>query len=197
MCNDDSPNVFHLSGTWQIPYGRGLRYGHDLNRVVDSILGGWSLNGILTAQNGFPGTVGCPISTTADFGCAANVVAGQTLYLNSGPHGINQFLNPKAFVQPPVATAVGQTDYSPLGGKAQQFHGPSFNNLDFSIFKRFPITEQVYLQFRGEAFNIFNHPNFGNNFVTLDFTNLNFGQINNTLANTNPRQIQLALKLYW
>ncbi len=194
LCNDDSPNVFHLSGTWQIPYGRGLRYGGNTNRIADAFLGGWSVNGILTAQNGFPGTVGC-ITATSNFGCVANVVPGQPLYPNSGPHGIKQFLSPKAFAQPSAATAVGQTDYSPLGGRGQQFHGPSFNNLDFSIFKRFPVTEQVYFQLRGEAFNVSNHPNFANSFVTLDFTNSNFGQINNTTG--NARQIQLALKLYW
>ncbi len=110
FCNDDSPNVFHLSGTWQLPFGKGLRFGQNANGVVNAVLGGWSINGNLTAQNGFPGTVGCPSPTTADFGCVAFVVPGQPLYRNSGPHGINQFLNPKAFAQPPVATTIGQAD---------------------------------------------------------------------------------------
>jgi hypothetical protein len=166
-----------------------------VNRFVDLALGGWSTNWILTAQNGFPGTVGCTSSTSADFGCVAFLVPGQPIYLNSGPHGINQFLNPAAFAQPPVATTIGQTDYRPLGGKAGQFHGPSFNDLDFSLFKQFHVTERTYFELRGEFFNIFNHPNFGNNFTTLNFTNANFSQINNTRG--NPRQTQLALKLYW
>ena len=195
LCNDNAPNVFHLSGTYQVPFGRGLRYGHDTRPAVDAFLGGWSVNGILTTQNGFPDTVPCNIATTSNFQCIANVVKGQSLYINSGPHGIGQFLNPKAFAAPGPATAVGQSDYSPLGGQAQQFHGPSFNNLDFSLFKNFPVHERVYLQFRAEAFNMLNHPNFGNNYVTLDWTNSNFGQINRSLGDN--RQIQLALKLYW
>ncbi len=95
LCNDDSPNVFHLSGTWQIPYGRGLRFGHDANRIANAFLGGWSVNGILTDQNGFPGTVGCPVATTSDYGCVAFLVPGQSLYSHLCPHGIDQFLNPK------------------------------------------------------------------------------------------------------
>ncbi len=197
FCNDDSPNVLHFSGNWQIPYGRGLRFGQNVNGVVNAFLGGWAANWILTAQNGFPGTVGCPTSTTADFGCVALLVPGQPIYLNAGPHGTNQFLNPAAFAEPPVATTIGQTDYTPLGGKAGQFHGPSFNNLDFSVFKQFPVYEKSFFEFRGEFFNIFNHPNFGNSFATLNFTNSNFAQITGTLANTHARQVQLALKFYW
>ena len=195
LCNDNAPNVFHFSGTYQVPFGRGLRYGHSASRLADAFLGGWSMNGILTTQNGFPDTVPCNIATTSNFQCIANVVGGQSLYINSGAHGIGQFLNHSAFATPAPATSVGQNDYAPLGGKAQQFHGPSFNNLDFSLFKNFPVHEQMYLQFRAETFNILNHPNFGNRYVTLDWTNSNFGQINSSLGIS--RQIQLALKLYW
>ncbi|MDQ2949748.1 MAG: TonB-dependent receptor, partial [Acidobacteriota bacterium] len=196
FCGDDTPNVFHLSGTWQVPFGKGLRFGHNANALVNGVLGGWSMNGILTAQNGFPGTVGCLSSTTADFGCVAFMVPGQSVYLHQGPHdGIDHFLNPAAFSQPPVATTIGQSDYTPLGGKAGQFHGPSFNNLDFSVFKSFPVRERARFEFRGEGYNILNHPNFGNNFTTLNFTNTNFSQINNTRG--NGRQVQVALKLYW
>ncbi|HMF77279.1 MAG TPA: TonB-dependent receptor, partial [Bryobacteraceae bacterium] len=59
FCNDDSPNVFHLSGNWQLPFGKGQRFGSHVNGVVNAVLGGWSTNFILTAQNGFPGTVNC------------------------------------------------------------------------------------------------------------------------------------------
>ncbi len=168
FCADDAPNVFHLSGTWQIPLSKGLRFGHSAGWLANGILGGWSVNGILTSQNGFPGTEGCLSSTTAGFGCVAFLVPGQSVYLHQGPHeGIDKFLNPAAFSQPPVATAIGQSDYTPLGGKAGQFHGPSFNNLDFSIFKSFPMRERSRFEFRGEGFNILNHPNFGNSFTRL------------------------------
>ncbi len=204
LCADDTPNVVHISGNWQVPYGRGLRYGHNVNGVVNAFLGGWATNWILTSQNGFPGTVGCLATTAQGFGCVAFLVPGQPIYSNLGPHGINQFLNPAAFAEPPTVTTIGQTDYSPLGGRASQFHGPSFNDLDFSVFKQFAVHEQVKFEFRGEFFNIFNHPNFGNSFASLNFTNSNFGQITGlrgspgaTSSGVLARQVQLALKLYW
>jgi hypothetical protein len=204
LCNDDAPNVVHVSGQWQVPYGRGLRFGHNTNGFANAVLGGWATNWIVTAQNGFPGTVGCIASTTADFGCVALLVPGQPIYLNKGPHGIDEFLNPAAFAEPPNATAIGQTDYTPLGGRAAQFHGPSFNNVDFSIFKQFPVHEQAKFEFRGEFFNLFNHPNFANTFATLNFTNSNFAQITGqrgspgaTAGGVLGRQVQLALKFYW
>lgn len=197
LCGDDTPNVLHLSSEWAVPYGRGRQFGAHANGFVDAILGGWSVNGILTAQNGFPANVGCTQSTTAGFGCVAFLVPGQSLYLNSGPHGINEFLNPAAFAEPPVATSIGQTDYSPLGGRASQFHGPGFTQLDFSLFKQFHVTERTYFELRGEFFNIFNHPNFGNSYSTLNFTNANFAQITGLASGAIPRETQLALKLYW
>ena len=86
--------------------------------------------------------------------------------------------------------------------------GPPFSRVDLSIFKNFPIKENVYLQFRTEIFNIANHPtfnapNFGGNGVVAiggsdNFTNTNFGQIGSTRdAPYDPRQIQFALKLYF
>ena len=207
LCADDTPNVLHFSGQWQVPYGRGQRFGSNIHPVVNAILGGWAANWILSFQNGFPGSVGCLSSTTADFGCVPFLVPGQSIYLNKGPHGTTQFLNPAAFTEPPTATTIGQTDYRPLGGRSNQFYGPSFNNLDFSVFKQFPVHEQAKFEFRGEFFNIFNHPNFcvtSSCFASLNFTNSTFGQIiglrgapGATANGILARQVQLALKFYW
>ncbi len=198
FCADDSPEVLHFSGTWAVPYGKGRQFGAHANGFVDAVLGGWSANWILTTQSGFPGNVGCTQGTTSGFGCVAFLVPGQSIYMNSGPHGINEFLNPAAFAQPPAATTIGQTDYRPLGGKASQFHGPAFNQLDFSVFKQFHVNERTYFEFRGQFYNILNHPNFGvNSFATLNFTNANFSQITGTVQNAIFRQTELALKLYW
>ena len=84
--------------------------------------------------------------------------------------------------------------------------GPGFNRVDFSVFKNFPISERVNLQFRSEFFNIANHPtfnapNFGGNGVVAvsgsgNYNSSNFGEIGSTrLAPYDPRQIQFALKL--
>jgi hypothetical protein len=206
-CEFDTNKVLHISGTYELPVGRDRQFLNHEGKVVDAILGGWGTNAILTLQDGQPGTVPCPITTTSGFGCNADKVAGQNP--DSGPHNVNQWLNPAAFTNPPVATTIGQTDYSPLGGGPSNFRGPGFHRLDFSLFKQFPVTERVRIEFRSEFFNLANHPNFSlpgfsGNGVTaapgsLNFLNTtNFGKITSVRDGQNDqREIQFALKVYY
>lgn len=195
-CGSDVPNIFRTSGIWQLPIGKGKYFASDVPGFVNQIIGGWSTQWIYTLQDGFPFSVGCIKGTSAFYGCYAFVTAKDKLYSRLGPHGITQFLNPAAFAQPPDATAVGQTDYSPLGGRPTQVHGPRYNNLDFSLFKQFQMSERINLEFRSEFFNFLNHPNFSNSFESLDFTNTaKFAKINGTRG--GARQIQFGLKFYW
>jgi hypothetical protein len=205
-CDFDVNKVFHFSGEYELPFGRGKHFMHDSSRVVDAALGGWAMNWILTLQDGQPGTIPCATPTTSGFGCYALTVPGQSLY--AGPHNVNQWLNPAAFATPPVATTIGQTDYSPLGGGPSQYRGPGFHRLDFSLFKQFHLTERFRLEFRSEFFNLTNHPNFsnpgfsGNGIVappgSLDYTSGGFAGITSTRDGQNDqREIQFALKLYF
>ena len=196
-CGNDVPNLFHASGVWELPIGKGRKIGGNVPGIVNQFIGGWSTQAIFSLQDGFPFSVQCPVPTSAGLGCYANVVSGQKLYADRGPHGTTQFLNPAAFVNPNPVTTIGQTDFSPLGGPPTQAHGPGFANLDFSMFKKFQTSETTNLEFRGEFFNFLNHPNFANSFATLDFKNdpVNFARINATRG--TARQVQLALKFYW
>jgi hypothetical protein len=191
LCDTDATNVVHLSGSWALPVGRGKAFLSNSNRAVDAVLGGWAVNFIYGYQGGQPFTVTCPVTTSAGFTCFAPVAQGANIY--AGPHNYHQWLNPAAFIQPAAATTIGQSDYSVLGGGAQQARGPGFNNLDSSIFKYFNFTDTVRLQFRAEAFNTTNTPQFGQpgnlNFLTPN----TFASITST--RNNPRLLQLALKL--
>jgi hypothetical protein len=106
-------------------------------------------------------------------------------------------MNPAAFAQPPVATAIGQSSIAPLGGPLQQVRGPHFTNLDSSILKNFKFTESTILQFRAEAFNTTNTPPFAQpgqlNFNTTSFSNISATK--NSNQNNGARTLQLALKL--
>ncbi len=207
LCDFDIPKVFHLSGMYDLPIGRGRKYLSNSSGIVDALIGGWSTNYILTLQNGQPGTVPCVISTTSGFGCNALLVPGQSV--TGGPHNVDHWLNPSAFASPPVAAAIGQSDYSPLGGSPTQFYGPGFRRLDFSLFKNFRITEKTHLEFRAEAFNLtntanFSPPGFAGNGTTaapgsLDYTSpASFGKINSTRDGQNDqRELQFALKFYF
>ncbi len=196
LCDGDATNLVHMAGTYGLPFGRGKQFGSTMNRAADLIVGGWEINGFYTFQGGQPLTVTCPNSTSADFGCAANLT-GQGLY--TGPHNFTQWLNPAAFAQPPVATAIGQSSFAPLGGPLQQVRGPHFANLDSSILKNFNIRESTYLQFRAEAFNTTNTPPFAQpgqlNFTTTSFSSISATK--NSNGNNGARTLQLALKLFY
>lgn len=159
------------------------------------MFGGWAVNAIYTYQSGQLFTVTCPVATS-EFGCFADVVPGADLY--SGPHNYTQWLNPAAFSQPASATTIGQNDYSVLGGGPQQARGPSYVNFDSSLFKNFEFTETFRLQFRAEAFNTTNTPQFAQP-GSLNFNNpKNFSTITSTRdGSESSRRLQLALKLFF
>ena len=207
LCDFDVPKVVHVSGTYELPVGKGKRLLGNGGRFVDGVLGGWKTNGILTLQDGMPWTIGCVNSTTSGYGCDALLVPGQNKI--AGPHDVNQWWNPAAFTSPPVASTIGQSDYSPLGGAPTQAYGPGYHRFDFSLFKEFRTSERTHLEFRAEFFNLVNHPNFsppgfyGNGVVaspgSLDYTSpTTFGTINSTRDGQNDqREIQFALKFYF
>ncbi|MGB7741423.1 MAG: TonB-dependent receptor, partial [Terracidiphilus sp.] len=198
LCDADATDLWHGAATYDLPVGRGRQFGTAMPKAADLLVGGWELGGFYTFQSGQPLTVTCPVATSADFGCSANVVAGQNLY--AGPHNFTQWLNPSAFAPPPPATQVGQGDYSPLGTSGiQQVRGPHYSNLDSAIFKNFNFTESRYLQFRADAFNLTNTPPFVQpqqlNFQAGSFSNI--GATKNSNGNNGARTLQLALKMYF
>ncbi len=193
LCTGDATHLVHVSGEYALPFGRGQKFLSSIGKWADTLIGGWQFNYIYTYQSGQPFTVGCPVGTTSDFGCNANLVPGKNPY--AGPHNQSQWLNPSAFAQPPPATSVGQTDFSPLGGGAEQVRGPGFYNLDSSVFKTFATGKGTTLQFRVETFNTLNNAQFSNP-GQLNFTQLkNFSEITGT-RNSN-RIGQLAAKLFF
>lgn len=199
LCDTDSTHGVHVSGEYQLPVGRGAMYLKNVNRVVDAIIGGWSVNYIYTFQTGTPFPISCAQATTADFGCYADIVPGKDLY--AGGKKQSEWLNPNAIATPPQATAIGQSDYAPLGGAPMVARGPRYSAVDVSIFKQFPIPKVGRLEFRAEAFNLFNNVQFGQpsntgGYATTNATNDNGFSTIYGLRN-KPRLLQFALKLYY
>jgi hypothetical protein len=179
---------------YQLPFGKGRKYGAHWNGMIDSVLGGWEVNTINSANSGLPVNV---IYTPT----AANDVTGRipdyrgeavmrpNLVGNpagaSGPASLNAYFNAAAFAAPSASAPFGN-----LGRNV--FRGPSFWQWDLGVNKNFrlPFRETTALQFRSEFFNVLNHTNFG-----LPDQNINdtaFGTIRSTFP---ARQIQFALKL--
>jgi Carboxypeptidase regulatory-like domain/TonB dependent receptor len=196
LCDADEPNLIHFSGLYSLPFGNGRHFLADSRGLVNGLLGGWQTNWILTLQDGQPFDLPCAVDTTADFGCFALEVPGQNIY--AGPHNVNHWVNPGAFATPPIATAIGQSNYAPLGGDVSPAHGPGEHRLDFSLFKEFPISESKHFEFRAEVFNLTNTPWFSNP-SQLNYTEPStFGEISTLRDGANdPRIIQFALKFFW
>jgi len=174
-----------ISGIWDLPYGRGRRFGAHLNRVLNVLVGDWSLQGIETFTTGHPFNVtvnGDPANAAETD--RANVVGNW----RSVPGGstLHEWFNTAAF-QPNAPYTFGDLGRNVL-------IGPRYENIDCALEKQgtlFKIKEQPWnLQFRWEAFNVLNHPNF--QFPGGAVATPTFGQIT---AADDPREMQVALKV--
>jgi Carboxypeptidase regulatory-like domain/TonB-dependent Receptor Plug Domain/TonB dependent receptor len=192
LCNIDVRRIVHTSGTYEFPFGKGHQFLQ--SGPASWVAGGWTMNWILTAEDGMPFSVSCAVTTASGLGCFALKVPGQKLYINKQ----SEFLNPNAFSDPPAVAAGTTGTIANLGGPGGQVTYPPWRRLDASIFRQFPFVRESYFQFRGEVFNITNTPNFGAP-SQLTFTNpTNFSQITTTEDDPNdPREIQLSLKYYF
>jgi hypothetical protein len=167
-----------LSYTWELPFGKGRAL---LNRggLLNWVLGQWQTNGILTVQSGLPFTVALQSSTTnTGTGSRPNASGIRANDL----HTLQQWFDPSAYSVPAPFT------YGNLGRNT--LYGPGRTNWDMSLFKNFVIHEQTRFEFRAEAFNIFNHPQFG--LPNSSIGNAQVGQITSTVG--NPRQLQMGLR---
>ena len=177
----DRTHVFVQSFVYELPFGRKgrwLRHG-----PLALIAGDWQVNGIFTAQSGAPlnFTINSATLNTPGNGNRPNLISEPRIIGNIGRG--ESFFDTSAFA-PPAPNTIGNAGRNLLGG-------PSFWNLDSSVFRKFPITERVHGEFRFEAFNFTNTAHFNN--PNGELGNANFGQV--TTAVQDQRQIQFGMKI--
>jgi hypothetical protein len=147
-------NVAHRltsSVLYSLPFGRGRKYLNN-NVFTDALLGGWQISSIVSLQTGSPLTVnsGADLSNTG-IGTDRPNATGATVALPRGQQDPQRFFNIRAFVLEPFGT-LGNVGRNTL-------IGPGIINFDFAASKDFRIREGHQLEFRFEAFNAPNHPN--------------------------------------
>ncbi len=178
---------FIASVIYQLPFGRGKRFGNSWNRGVDTVLGNWEITVIEKATSGFPVFVVDSFNNSGvNFQNNGNSLnrPDQTCNPSSGHSTLSQFFNTSCFAVPGPGE-LGNAPRTPLSG-------PDFVNTDFSVIKHFPIREDIRLDFRTEIFNLFNHAQFAT--PGADFNSpATFGAIQATV--NNPRLVQFALRL--
>jgi hypothetical protein len=175
--NYDVRQRFVLSGVYQLPFGK--RPG-----AMNQAIRGWQLAGVYSAQTGQPFTVTMNTDPTAS-GTTAHPNRIRDGSLPAQERSVNRWFDITAFV-PPTCVCYGNSGRGILAG-------PGFMNLDFSVARNFQVTERWRLQFRGEGFNLFNHPNLG---IPNSSIGAPGAAVIGSVVN-NERQIQLAMKLYF
>jgi len=183
---------FSASVLYELPFGRGKKWGADWNGVENGAFGGWQVNVIERALSGFPLFV-VDSNNQSEVNFEWNGSPLNRPNETCDPHLSHptkaEWFNTSCF-SPAAPGALGDASRAPVSG-------PRFVNTDFSLFKNFRLTEQFNLQFRSEFFNLFNHAQFGltGNGVFMQDINSpsTFGVVNETV--NNPRVIQFALRL--
>jgi carboxypeptidase family protein len=185
----DTRHSFSLTASYELPFGKGL------NGPMGIVAKGWSVNSIYYAHTGNPFTVSNDSGAQSGIGLGSDrpnsVNSSQT-----GFHkGVLQWFDVTRF----------QRQGAGLQGNEErnQVYGPGTQALGFSLFKTFPIHENIRLQFRAESFNLLNTPTFANPNSTINaydangvaVPNVGVGEITGTVPSASPRQLQFALKL--
>ncbi len=174
------------SATYNLPFGHGHSIGAKWNRLENAALGGWQMNGIFTADAGYPISVSTQNTSHANNNEERPNLTGA----NPGMSGsiksrLNGYLNPAAFSQPAPFT------FGNAPRVLSDVRTPAYHNIDFSIFKNFNVTRRLRAQFHAEAYNALNQVVFGG--PNSNFSSPSFGVI--SYQANSPRQIQFALKL--
>ncbi|HEY3938199.1 MAG TPA: hypothetical protein VGL97_12260, partial [Bryobacteraceae bacterium] len=187
----DIPQVFQFSYVYQFPFGRGKHWGSHLNPVVDAVLGGWQTNGIWRFDNGMPLSLTVsnsrPLPT---YGTQRPNLSG-TLLRNNGANWLSQYFADPQDAATPAPFTVGNAPR-----EISTVRAPGTATTALSLFKQFSLAalrEGSLLEFRVEAFNALNHPQFAAPNLTVGSSA--FGIV--TAQANSPRQVQLALKLYF
>jgi hypothetical protein len=156
---------------------------------------GWELSGITRFSSGFPVTlvnfgdnslIGAEPNGINNFGIDEPDYAGGPLHLNHNPRNGNPYFDPSQFTDNVLGT--------PGTARRRFFYGPGMSNYDMALLKNVRLTESKSLQFRMEAFNVFNHTEFfGPQAVDGNIANLGatFGQV---ISAQPPRLVQFAAK---
>jgi len=191
-CYYDATHVLTAYAVYELPLGRGKSYGHNMNKVLDTVVGGWQVSPIVTFRTGWPLPVYGAEDNSGTYSRGARAdcnglpsVTGETPISAAGVGGFQWFTNNNNFTNPAAGT------FGTCAPQLSGLRGPHYTNIDMGIDKNFQLTERFKVQFRSEFINALNH-------VQLNAPNMSLGSTMGQVTSAQPaRQIQFALKLYY
>jgi hypothetical protein len=194
-CYYDATHVLSAYAIYELPFGKGKRFAGGDNKVVNAVVGGWEISPIVSFRTGFPLPVYGANDESGTFSRGSRAdcnaiphVTGETPIDQTafpGTGGFQWFTNSGNFSTPAVGT------FGNCPAQLGYLRSPHYTDVDLSLHKNFQITERFNLQFRADFVNAFNH-------VQLNAPNMGLGTTMGQVTGAQPpRNIQLALKLYY
>lgn len=180
----DVPHRLVYNVNYELPFGRGKRFGSSMHWLPNAVVGGWQVNGIMTLNSGQPLIFSQTTNNTFSFGGYARPDStGVDARIEN--RSIDRWFDTRQF------TVAKDYTFGNMSRTHPNLRKDWTRNLDFSMFKNFRFTERWNLQFRAEAFNLTNTPIFA-----APNTNVESGAFGTVTAQDNPaRQVQLGLKI--
>jgi hypothetical protein len=177
-----------IAAGWELPVGRGKKFAPEISALADKFIGGWQINWISVFQGGIPLALSTAVNNTNSYGGGSRPNSTGKSARLSGPirDRLGRYFDTSAFTQPEPFT------FGNVSRTLPDVRGPGSANVDLSLVKNMPFAERFRLQFRAEAFNVFNNVNFWN--PGTAFGGQDFGIISGA---GGARIVQLALKLYF
>jgi hypothetical protein len=201
--SDRGPSDFDLrhnltiSHVVELPFGAGRRFGTGATGWLQNVIGGWSLSGLAILRSGQPFSITHGTDFADDGDSALNnrpafIKGGSSDLYATGDHDKPQYLVTQAQANTMLGIPANVADPFASVTRNSMRSAPVYN-YDVSLLKQFTLREHMNLAFELNAFNVFNRAHMGVPIAAL--TNTRFGQVTSTALGTNPRQLQLGLKL--
>jgi Carboxypeptidase regulatory-like domain/TonB dependent receptor-like, beta-barrel len=182
ISSQDTPHRLTVNGIWELPFGRGRKFGSNANHAVDMVLGGWQVQGIYTFQTGFPVGNWGNLLFTGDLDDVGLPASERTL---------ERWFNTDAGFNKVTAQQLA-SNVRTFPMRFDSVRADNVNNVDLSIIKNATIMNGKMLQFRFESLNALNHPLFPGPNITP--TAVAFGTISASAQVNYSRRTQVLVK---
>ncbi len=187
----DARHQINANWTYELPFGRGKRFAGSSHGVLNALIGGWALSGLVRWANSYPTSAfsGSQWSTNWQ-------LSGPAMLIGKAP-SMGDYWNAdgtiRAFKDPEAAVAAFRPTMTGEAGMRNVLHGPGIFGLDSGVAKTWKLTERQALQFHWDVFNVTNSASFDSATMSASMTNTTeFGKYSSTLS--DKRVMQLALR---
>lgn len=198
----DTTHAVNANFVYNLPFGRGRKYGSTVNKFVDAFIGGWEVSGLYRQTSGLPFTVINGQRWPTNWNLGGNATPnGQPIPSVVSTGNATGLGGPNLWQDPAAAFAAFREDFPGESGGRTNLRGAGYFDIDTGVYKSFsmPYNENHKLQIRWESFNLTNSVRFdpasgagSGNSASSTQSSSSFGKLSSSLV--NPRQMQFALK---